>query len=49
MASSVMPSSVKKWEDVSGELLFCSGFPVVCHIGDAIKCCVFAVMRESRS
>lgn len=47
-ASSVTPSSAKKWEDVSTEL-FCSSFPVVCDIGDAIKRCVFAVRRESRS
>lgn len=47
-ASSVMPSSAKKWEDVSGVLFFGS-FPVVCYTGDAIKHCVLAVTRDSRS
>lgn len=47
-ASSVTPSSAKKWEDVSGVLFFGS-FPVVCYIGDAIKHCVLAVTRENCS
>lgn len=47
-ASSVTPSSAKKWEDVSGVLFFRS-FPVVGYIGDAIKHCVLAVTRDSCS